>query len=170
MERYTENSLSRIARIQLTSYNHTLCARVLEIFIEQNPEIRKAGQCTENTSCRIIGNTRKYVFPSEDLFSSQKHTRSCWVIESPQFVHRNRSFFSRMFQEYVWENICDVREDCDLLSLNFAFSDGKTHEARSGSRFWFRLVPTLQAELFSTARVYKSKGIESERGRARFLK
>lgn len=53
-----------------------------KIFIEQNPEIRKTGQCTENTFCRIIGNMHKYEFPWENcaifslstvLPSYQKH-------------------------------------------------------------------------------------------------
>lgn len=48
----TENSLSwRGTGIRHTIYNHSLFRALDEIFIKQEePEIRKAGQCTENFS------------------------------------------------------------------------------------------------------------------------
>lgn len=60
-----------------------------------------------------------------------------------------------MFRERsVWENICDVREDRDLLLLNFA-----SPNLRGLIGLALLISPRAHlAELFSTAQVYKSKG------------
>lgn len=65
--------------------------RVLEIFMEQDPEIRKAGQCTESTSRRIIGNTRKYLFLHGRIAISSplKNVESCRVVRSTRLINQN---------------------------------------------------------------------------------
>jgi len=85
---------------------------VLEIFIEQDPEIRKAGRCTESTSCRIIGNTRKYVDVSmgrsRETSSSLKNIQSQVSVQSKArrlFLNRFEIAFeigSHEFQKCVW--------------------------------------------------------------------
>lgn len=94
---------------------------------------------------------------SRELFFSEKRTilLSC----QEHIAYESKSFFqsdvprTRCVGKYLR---CKGRSRSSFAELRV--SGGETHEARSGSRFWFRLVPTLRTELFSTARIYKSKG------------
>lgn len=86
------------------SYNHALCRDDIEIFIDQDPEIRKTGQCTKSTSCWIIGNTYFYGRICA-IVSPVKNAQSCWAVESARLINHKNRFLDRMLQVYTWGKI-----------------------------------------------------------------
>lgn len=140
---------------------------MLKISIEQDPEIRKMGQCTEN----IIHPAELSEIHINMYFLCERIVgffafRRCTVLPELSKVHDLYIKLVIPIVSRMWENICDVREDRDLLSPDFASPAMKRTRFDRARASEFRLVPTLRTELFSTARIYKSKGTESERSGA----